>query len=211
MRFLPGQSGNPAGRPAGALNKTTLAFQAAFEAEAEGAVKNVVERSKNGHPTAMRLCMERAVPAGRHRRLAFRLPRIRTPADAEAAIDVVMDGFAEGGLTLEEVSALLNLVERLLGLAEGIAHKKKMRAKYGHDIEDEETAAVAGGPTADASQDELSAPDVDTAEPTGDPAAPLYSPVNHGSGLTQAPAWQGDAAPHSSQGHGGIPPESVAA
>jgi hypothetical protein len=127
MKFLPGQSGNPAGRPRGSLNKKTLALEAAYEAKAEEAVNDIMERAKSGDPAAMRLCMDRAVPAGRHRRFAFALPRIRTPEDAEAAIDVVMDGLAEGVLSLPEVAELLRLVERLLQMAESIGEMKRVR------------------------------------------------------------------------------------
>ena len=208
MRFLPGESGNPAGRPPGALNKKTLAFEAAYEAKAEDAVRDIMERSKGGDPAAMRLCMERAVPTGRNRRIAFGLPRIRTPEDAEAAIELVVDGLAEGVLTLAEVSILLNLVERLLGLAEAIAHKKKVR-----DMFDRKPAERAAVPTpqataADVTGGEASAPDADTARAGGDPAAPLYFPVNDGaSEPAEAPSGRGAAVPS----HGGIPPESVAA
>jgi hypothetical protein len=127
MRFQPGQSGNPAGRPPGSLNKKTLALEAAYEAKAEEAVNDIMERAKSGDPAAMRLCMERAVPTGRHRRFAFALPRIRTPEDAEAAIDVVMDGLAEGVLSLPEVAELLRVVERLLEMAESIREMKRVR------------------------------------------------------------------------------------
>ena len=127
MKFQPGQSGNPAGRPPGSLNRKTLALAAAYEAKAEEAANDVMERAKSGDPAAMRLCMERAAPAGRHRRFAFALPRIRTPEDAEAAIDVVMDGLAEGMLSLPEVAELLRLVERLLKMAEGIRELKRVR------------------------------------------------------------------------------------
>jgi hypothetical protein len=54
MRFQPGQSGNPAGRPPGSLNKKTLALQEAFEAKAEEIVDDVIARAKTGQPTAMR-------------------------------------------------------------------------------------------------------------------------------------------------------------
>jgi hypothetical protein len=127
MKFLPGQSGNPAGRPPGARNRKTLALQAAYEAKAEGAVNEIMERARSGDRAAMRLCMERAVPAGRHRRFAFAVPRIRSPEDAEAAIDVVMDGLAEGVLSLSEVAELLRIVERLLELADSIGEKKYVR------------------------------------------------------------------------------------
>jgi hypothetical protein len=64
MRFQPGQSGNPAGRPAGALNKKTLAVEAAMAERAEEIVNNVMDRAKNGESAAMRLTMDRLAPTG---------------------------------------------------------------------------------------------------------------------------------------------------
>src|SRR5262249_5944474 len=61
------------------------------------------------------------------RRFAFALPRIRTPEDAEAAIDVVTDGLAEGVLSLADAAELLRIVERLLEMAEKIQEMKRMR------------------------------------------------------------------------------------
>jgi hypothetical protein len=101
--------------------------EAAYEARAEAAVGDILERAKSGEPAAMRLCMERAVPIGRHRRFAFALPRIRRPEDAEAAIDVVMDGLADGVLSLADVAELLRIVERLLEMAESIREMKRVR------------------------------------------------------------------------------------
>jgi hypothetical protein len=145
MKFLPGQSGNPAGRPLGALNKKTLALEAAYETKAEAAVNDIMERAKNGDRAAMRLCMERAVPAGRHRRFAFALPRIRTPEDAEMATDVVMDGLADGVLSLAEVEYLLRIVERLLHMIESVREAKSTRdiwAKRPSSEPDEDESAV---------------------------------------------------------------------
>jgi hypothetical protein len=176
MQFQPGQSGNPAGRPPGSRNRKTLAFEAAYEDKAEQAVQDIMERAKGGDPAAMRLCMERAVPTGRNRRLAFALPRIKTPEDAEAAIEVVMDALAEGVLTLAEVSELLRLVERLLGLAETILKVKKLRAVFGdgppvapyqEDAPQEPAPGLAAGRASPADGD---------AE--GEGAAPLHFPVN---------------------------------
>src|ERR1700745_2080091 len=98
MRFQPGQSGNPGGRPAGSRNKKTIAAQAVMEERAEEMATNLLDRAKNGEPAAMRLCMEQLVPTGRNRRVAIELPVVKTPEDAELALTVVTDELAAGNL-----------------------------------------------------------------------------------------------------------------
>src|ERR1051325_26293 len=111
MKFQPGQSGNPAGRPPGSLNKKTLAAQAAFEEKAQEIVDNVIERARNGDLRAERLVMERMVPTGRNRRFAIALPVIKTADDAEAALAIVMDELAAGKLAVHEVSSVLLAID----------------------------------------------------------------------------------------------------
>ena len=92
MRFQPGQSGNPAGRPPGSLNKKTLAVEAELQEQAAEAAKNLIERAKAGDLAAMRMCLDRFAPTGRNRPVAIELPVIKTPEDAELALTVVTDG-----------------------------------------------------------------------------------------------------------------------
>ena len=61
-RFQAGKSGNPAGRPKGALNKTTIAALCLLDGEAEELTRVCVEKALAGDMTAMRLCMERIIP-----------------------------------------------------------------------------------------------------------------------------------------------------
>ena len=61
-KFKSGQSGNPSGRPKGALNKATLATQALLDGEAEALTRKVVELAKEGNLAALRLCLERLLP-----------------------------------------------------------------------------------------------------------------------------------------------------
>jgi hypothetical protein len=174
MRFTPGQSGNPAGRPPGSRNRKTLACEALFEAEAEEAVRNVIDRAKDGQPAAMRLCMERAVPTGRNRPLAIALPPIKTPDDAEAAVEVVTAELGAGNLTIQEASSLISLIDRTLQLAERIWKMKKLRA-----VLDDEPARRSGEEDAARQQPApaQASPDRDTAK--GNAAAvPLHFPVN---------------------------------
>lgn len=106
MRFQPGQSGNPAGRPPGSLNKKTLAIEAAMAEDAEEVVRSIGERAKNGEAAAMRLYLDRMLPTGLNRPLAIELPVIKTPDDAEAALAVVTGELAAGNLTINEFQPL---------------------------------------------------------------------------------------------------------
>jgi Family of unknown function (DUF5681) len=46
MPFEPGQSGNPAGKPKGTRNKTTLAVEALLDGEAETLTRKAIELAK---------------------------------------------------------------------------------------------------------------------------------------------------------------------
>ena len=54
MKFQPGQSGNPAGRPLGSRNKKTIAVEELLAEQAEAAVKNILRRADGGCPIAKR-------------------------------------------------------------------------------------------------------------------------------------------------------------
>jgi Family of unknown function (DUF5681) len=207
MKFLPGQSGNPAGRPPGARNKKTLALEAAYEAKAEEAVTDIMERAKSGDPAAMRLCMDRAVPIGRHRRFAFALPRIRTPEDAETAIDVVMDGLAEGALSLAEVAEMLRIVERLLAMAENIGEMKRVRDFIARRpaVEPDQDAvqqALAGAFAAARGLNAQQDGEKDDANADG-----LYFPVNHRGNAPDASVGP-SGSPHDADRPAGGPPST---
>ena len=159
MRFQPGQSGNPAGRPSGALNKKTLAARALLEERAEEIVTNLMDRAMEGHGTAMRLCFDRLVPKGLDRPVAIELPVVKTPEDAELALTVVLDELAAGKLTISEVSALITVIDRMLRLAERMWKYQQARLEAAGDQDAPEAGSQAP-------------------QTAGTPVAPLYSPVN---------------------------------
>ena len=67
MTFKPRQSGNSYGRPRGARNKATIAAEALLDGEAEAITRKAIELAKTGDITAIRLCLERIIPARRDR------------------------------------------------------------------------------------------------------------------------------------------------
>jgi hypothetical protein len=166
MRFQPGTSGNPAGRPPGALNKKTIAAQTVLEQRAAEMATNLLDRAKNGEAFAMRLCMEQLAPTGGNRAVAIELPVIKTPEDAELALTVVTDELAAGNLTISEASALVALIERMLRVAErmwNFARARRYGAKHDAMLLDDDEAAKGSSEAPQSAEK---------------PAAPLYSPVN---------------------------------
>jgi Family of unknown function (DUF5681) len=84
--FKPGQSGNPAGRPKGARNATTLAVEALLDGEGEALTRKAIDLAKKGDMQALKLCMDRIVPPRRDRPLAFALPPIGSPGAGSSRI-----------------------------------------------------------------------------------------------------------------------------
>jgi len=109
--FKPGQSGNPAGRPKGVRNKTTLAVEALLDGEAEAITRKAIEKAKDGDMTAIRLCLDRLVPPVKDRPVMFEMPPIERAADAATAAGAVVEAVATGALTpceASEVSKVLS-------------------------------------------------------------------------------------------------------
>jgi hypothetical protein len=95
-KFKPGQSGNPGGRPKGALNKVTLAAQALLDGEAEALTRKVVELAKAGNPMALRLCLERLLPPRKDRPINFTLPPLKEAKDIPSALGAILAAVAGG-------------------------------------------------------------------------------------------------------------------
>ena len=98
-RWQKGQSGNPNGRPAGSHHKVTLAAQALLDGEAEELTRKAVELAKAGDMVAMRLCLERILPARKDVPINLAMPTLKTPADLVRASVVVAEAVAAGELT----------------------------------------------------------------------------------------------------------------
>ena len=112
--FKQGQSGNPSGRPVGARNRATLAMESLLDGEAEAITSKAIELAKKGDGPALRLCMERIMPARRDRPTAIKLPKLERAADAVKANAALVEGVAAGELTPVEASELAKLVESFI-------------------------------------------------------------------------------------------------
>lgn len=64
-RFVAGTSGNPAGRPRGSRNRTTLAAQALLDGEAEALTRVAINMALAGDMQALKVCLDRILPPRR--------------------------------------------------------------------------------------------------------------------------------------------------
>ena len=73
MTFKNGESGNPNGRPKGAISKRTQ-LSKLLEPHAEELINKVVELAKAGDINALRLCFERLIPKPKEEAIEVDLP-----------------------------------------------------------------------------------------------------------------------------------------
>ena len=102
--FKRGKSGNPAGRPKGARNRTTLAAEALLEGQAEAITQKVVDMALEGDLTAARMCLDRILPIRRERRVSFDLPPINSAEDVVTAMRAIAAALASGELSPSEAA-----------------------------------------------------------------------------------------------------------
>jgi hypothetical protein len=94
-----GVSGNPAGRPRGSRNKATLALEALLEEGAEPLISKAMTMALAGDTAAMRLCLERILPARRDRLIHLDLPPIGNAKEISGALSTILTAIGEGQIT----------------------------------------------------------------------------------------------------------------
>ena len=212
MKFQPGQSGNPAGRPVGSRNKKTIAVDEMLAEQTEATVQKILKMAEDGDPTAMRLCMERMSPTGANRRLGLELPRIKAADDADAAVQLILDAFGRAEISIRELTSMLAAIDRLVRVGN---HVEQMRFNENFRREAERR---------DWETDHHFPPYHDTpaaaaSETTGKYRAAggerLHSPVNSAGADSTAPAREGNGNglyfPVNSSAHAGEEPPPGAA
>ena len=120
MKFQPGQSGNPAGRPRGSRNRRKIASERLFDEAAEPLTEALIQLARDGHPLALRLAMDRICPT-KDGPAAFELPALASAADAVAAMGTVVQGVADGDLSPRDAAQLATVIQayaRTLSTAE---------------------------------------------------------------------------------------------
>ena len=107
-----GQSGNPAGRPAGSRNKASIAVENLFLDEQERLSRKCIKLAMKGNIQALKLCIERICPVRRDAPINVDLPRISKVDDAVKLTTTLLDKVTSGELTPTQGELLSRLVEK---------------------------------------------------------------------------------------------------
>ncbi|HLH87259.1 MAG TPA: DUF5681 domain-containing protein [Xanthobacteraceae bacterium] len=132
MRFQPGQSGNPAGRPRGSRNKRSIIVEKLWDDSAGEVTTTAITRARDGDPAALRACMDRVAPRLRHRPLDFEMPPLVTLADTPGAINAILQGLAQGEIDREEAVAMFRGVRDFTLALAAVAHEKRAAGAAAH-------------------------------------------------------------------------------
>lgn len=129
-KFKAGQSGNPAGRPKGALGKSTR-WRQALSVHGDALFKIAVERALNGDMAALKLCLERISPPVKSTSdpITFDLSGDTLSEKAESVLQAIADGVIDVDSGRKLIGAISDLgriievdsiLERLEALEAGV-------------------------------------------------------------------------------------------
>lgn len=136
--FKPGQSGNPAGRPAGSRNAALVALDQIAEGAAPALLDVLVRAGMAGDTQAARLVLDRAWPIRKGRAVTLDLPTVKDGAGIMLAMARIAEATAAGEITTEEAQGFAaimaatrqaietaELERRLIALENDLERKKR--------------------------------------------------------------------------------------
>jgi hypothetical protein len=109
-RGRPFSPGNP-GKLKGTRHKATRAMEALLDGEGEALTRKAIELALAGDATALRLCMDRILPALRERPVRIELPPLSGSQDAVAASAALLAAVAGGEIAPGEAREVGRLLE----------------------------------------------------------------------------------------------------
>jgi hypothetical protein len=110
-RFLPGQSGNPAGKKPGTRNRATTLREALKDGEDAAAARIVIDKALSGDAVAARFIVDRLMPRPRSRTIELDLPAGAGAADILAASNATIAAMAAGEITPDEALTVTRVLD----------------------------------------------------------------------------------------------------
>lgn len=110
-RFQKGQSGNPKGKIKGTKNKATRFIDSLMQSELNNISQKLIELAVAGNLQAIKLVLDRVMPAKTSRSIEIEIPKIENTTDALQAISTVIHAVGQGELTPNEGEAITKIIQ----------------------------------------------------------------------------------------------------
>ncbi len=110
-RFVPGQSGNPAGKAPGTRNRATLLLALMDEGEERVIGRIVIDKAKAGDAVAARFVVGHLYPRPRARTVALELADGLPATNVVAAHDAVLKAMFAGEIAPDEAEAMTRVLD----------------------------------------------------------------------------------------------------
>jgi hypothetical protein len=109
-KFIKGVSGNPAGRTPGSKNKATMAALVLLRGEAVALTRVAINAALGGDLTALKICMERLIPAAKDMPTDCVLPKVETITDLPKITSGLLDAVSSGNMGPSEAEKIVKIV-----------------------------------------------------------------------------------------------------
>jgi len=127
-RWKPGVSGNPAGCQPGSRHRATKAVEGLLDGQAEALTQRAVEMALGGDATAMRLCLERIMPARKDSPVRVDLPQGEGIENIAKATEALVTAAANGQISPSEAEAMGKLIELHRKAIETVDIERRLKA-----------------------------------------------------------------------------------
>ena len=124
--FEKGKSGNPAGKPKGSRHKVTLLVEKLLDGDAEEVVKKCIAMAKGGDSVAIKLILDRILPARKDRPVSIDLLLIENLTDATKAMSKITNAVCGGEITPSEGQVLSAMIENYRKVVETVDHEDRI-------------------------------------------------------------------------------------
>lgn len=131
-KFKKGHSGNPKGRPKGVPDKRT-ALRSLLEPHAEALVRKAVQLALKGDTTALRLCLDRLIPAIKTRDEPVALGNLKGTLTEQG--QAVIEAMGKGMLGPADAATILQALAAQARITELEELEKRLRTleDWAHD------------------------------------------------------------------------------
>jgi hypothetical protein len=127
-RFVPGTSGNPAGKRPGTRNRRTVLMEALRDGEDTAVARVVIDKALAGDAVAARFCLGLLSPKPRGRPIVLDVPEDAQAGGVLAFFDATIAAMASGDITPDEALSITRVLDGRRRVLETLALERRLDA-----------------------------------------------------------------------------------